>query len=160
MNESAETVVMPKARRALKGFLSVLTILGVLKLASLAMNYVGAVNAEATAKRSAKEGASEALVHAKAAAQVVEVYFRKHASFPISLVAAEFERPLPEAVQNIRLGADGTVRVVLMGNGPQEKRSFRYLPRVDPAGRFTWSCQLEEMPPNILPEECIRPRSD
>ena len=158
MNESANTAVMPKAKKAMKGFLGVLTVLGVLKLAGLAMNHLGSVNAEAAAKRGAKEGANEALVHAKAAAQVVEVYFKKNSSFPISLTAAEFERPLPEPVQSIRLGTNGALRVVLMGNGPQEKRSFRYVPVVDSTGRFTWACQLEEMP-DILPEECSRPRS-
>jgi hypothetical protein len=160
MNESAETAVKPKAKSSvLKGVISILTILGVLKLAGLAMNHLSAASAEATARQSARDGAREALLHAKAAAQVVEIYFKQHSGFPISLTAADFERPLPEAVQSIRIGADGTLRIVLMGKGPQEKRSFRFLPSVDPAGKFTWACQLEEMPPNILPEECSRPRS-
>jgi hypothetical protein len=156
MNESTNTAVMPKAKKALKGVLGVLTVLGVLKLAGLAMNHLDSVNAEAAAKRGAKERANEALVHAKAAAQVVELYFKTNSSFPISLTAAEFERPLPEPVQSIRIGANGALRVVLMGRGPQEKRSFRYVPVVDSAGRFTWSCELEEMPPDILPQECSR----
>ena len=140
----------------LKAVFVVFVVLGLIKLAGRVTDHVSTARADAAAKQSAQARASEALIHAKAAAKVLESYYKKHSSFPISLAAAEFDRPLPEPVQSIRVGADGTLRVVLMGKGPQEKRSFRFQPMIDSGGTFTWICHFEDVPPDILPVECAR----
>lgn len=106
------------------------------------------------------EGANEGLIHAKAAAMVLESHYKQHSNFPDSLAAVDFDRPLPETVQSIRVEADGTLRVVLMGGGRQDLRSFRLRPQIDAAGKFTWACVYEEMPAGTLPAECSRRTND
>jgi hypothetical protein len=157
VSESVESAVEPKSKGSvLKKVAGVFAVLGVLKLASLVTSHISTAYADATARQNARDGGSVALVHAKDAAQVVEVYFKKHSSFPVSLTAAEFDKPLPEPVQSIRISMDGVLRVVLMGKGRSELRSFRFQPKIDSTGAFSWTCQLDDMPPNVLPDECAR----
>lgn len=157
MTEASVNEMKPKSKSpVLKGVIGVFVVLGFLRLGGMVASHMTAAQADATTRVVAREGAKQAFLHATAAARTVEIYFKEHSNYPVSLSAADFDRPLPESVQSIRVAADGTLRVVLMGTGPQEKRSFRLHPEINSAGSFSWTCQPEETPPQLLPSECPR----
>ncbi len=161
MSEPLSTEFKPKSK--LSAIRVVLIVMGVLTLFRIvgremdraATDRAYADAAAITNRQVTREGVSDALVHAQAASKVVESYFNQHSTFPASLTAADFQRPLPEAVQSIRVGADGALRVVLMGSGRRELRSFRLQPTIDSGGKFSWVCKPEEIPRGVLPPSCI-----
>lgn len=147
-------------KRGLQRYLTVFSIviagIGLLKLLSLGVSQLAFFASSSLANATSKKDAEVAMVHAKAAAQVVEAYHRKHSEYPTSLTAAEFEAPLPEPVQSIRVNSvTGGVQVVILGQGSSTSRTFFWEPTIDAAGVFVWTCRPEEIPVTRMPKDCL-----
>ena len=154
-----ETVPIQQGKlpRILVVALVVIAGLGGLKLLSLGVSQSAAFASSFLADAKSRKDAEVAMVHAKAAAQLVEAYHRKHSAYPASLTAAEFEVPLPEPVQSIRVNSvTGVVQVVMMGSDSSTRRTFFWEPTLDATGAFAWRCRSDEIPIARLPKECLR----
>ncbi|WP_176664962.1 hypothetical protein [Variovorax sp. SG517] len=90
----------------------------------------------------------------RVAAKTVESYFAKHKEFPSSLTAAQFDAPLPDPVESIRVNPEtGALKIVLMGWAPSPTRTFFLNPTIEATG-MTWECRAGEVPVQNRPPEC------